>query len=147
MTLQTLFVILSGALLGPALGAASQLAYLGMGIAGLPVFFGGGLGPAQLIGPTGGYLVAFPLTAWAAGMLARPTGRKGLGEGLRLFGGLLLASLVVLIGGTAWLAVMTGDLAGAIALGFLPFLVGDAVKVSLATLIAWRGRDRTLGLL
>lgn len=147
MTLQTLFVLLSGALLGPRLGAASQVAYLAMGIAGLPVFFGGGMGPAQLVGPTGGYLVAFPLTAYAAGVLARPSGRRSLAGALRLFAGLLLASLVVLLGGTAWLAVTTGDLAGAIALGLAPFLIGDTVKVALATLIAWRGRDRTLGLL
>jgi biotin transporter BioY len=51
------------------------------------------------------------------------------------------------VSGAAWLAALTGDLAGAIALGIMPFLVGDVIKVSLAALIAWRGRDRTLGLL
>lgn len=147
MTLQTFFVILAGALLGPSLGAASQVAYLGMGMAGLPVFFGGGLGPAHLLGPTGGYLLAFPVTAYVAGLLARPTGRRTALEAVRLFAGLLVASMVTLVGGTAWLAVTTGDLAGAIALGLVPFLVGDLVKVALATLLAWRGRDRTLGLL
>jgi biotin transport system substrate-specific component len=147
VTLQSLFVILSGAMLGPSLGAASQVAYLGMGMAGLPVFFGGGLGPAHLLGPTGGYLLAFPVTAFVAGLLARPTGRRTVAEALRLFVGLFVASLVTLAGGTAWLAVTTGDLTGAVALGFAPFLVGDLVKVALATLLAWRGRDRTLGLL
>lgn len=146
MTLQTLFVVLAGALLGPTLGAASQVAYLAMGVAGLPVFFGGSFGLAHLLGPTGGYLLAFPVTAYVAGLLARP-GRKGLLEGARLFAGLFLASLVILVGGTAWLAALTGDLAGAAALGLVPFLIGDVVKVGLATLIAWRGRDRTLGLL
>ncbi|MFN2327253.1 MAG: biotin transporter BioY, partial [Gemmatimonadales bacterium] len=57
VTLQTLFVVLAGAMLGPRLGAASQIAYLGMGIAGLPVFVGG-FGLAYLAGPTGGYLLA-----------------------------------------------------------------------------------------
>ncbi|MEJ2088672.1 MAG: biotin transporter BioY [Gammaproteobacteria bacterium] len=147
LTLQTLFVVLAGALLGPGLGAASQLTYLAMGVAGLPVFYGGQLGLAHLFGPTGGYLLAFPLTAFVAGLVARPSGRKDLVELGRLAAGLFLASLVVLVGGTAWLAAMTGDLTGAVALGLAPFLVGDLVKVGLAALIAWRGRDRTLGLL
>lgn len=147
MTLQTLFVVLAGALLGPRLGAASQLAYLAMGVAGLPVFYGGSFGLAHLLGPTGGYLLAFPVTAWVAGVVARPSGRRGLTELGRLFVGLLAASLVILAGGTAWLAALTGDADGALTLGLVPFLVGDLVKVGLAALIAWRGRDRTLGLL
>lgn len=146
MTLQTLFVVLAGALLGPRLGAASQLAYLAMGVAGLPVFYGGSFGLAHLLGPTGGYLLAFPVTAWVAGVVARPSGRRGLMELGRLFVGLLAASLVILAGGTAWLATLTGDADGALALGLVPFLVGDLVKVGLAALIAWRGRDRTLEL-
>lgn len=147
MTLQTLFVVLAGALLGPRLGAASQVAYLGMGIAGLPVFYGGGFGLAHLLGPTGGYLLAFPVTAWVAGVVARPSGRRDLTELGRLFVGLLAASLVILAGGAAWLAVLSGDASGALTLGLVPFLLGDLVKVGLAALIAWRGRDRALELL
>lgn len=147
MTLQTLFVVLAGALLGPRLGAASQVAYLGMGIAGLPVFYGGGFGLAHLLGPTGGYLLAFPVTAWVAGVVAPPSGRRDLTELGRLFVGLLAASLVILAGGAAWLAVLSGDASGALTLGLVPFLLGDLVKVGLAALIAWRGRDRALELL
>ena len=147
MTLQTLFVVLAGALLGPRLGAASQLAYLGMGAVGLPVFAGAGLGAAHLLGPTGGYLLAFPVTAYVAGLVARPSGRRGLRELARLAVGLFGASLVVLVGGTAWLAALTGDLAAAVAMGLVPFLLGDIVKVGLAALIAWRGRHRALELL
>jgi biotin transport system substrate-specific component len=147
MTLQTLFVILAGAMLGPGLGAASQVAYLGMGIAGLPVFYGGAFGFWHLLGPTGGYLLAFPVAAYLAGLLARPSGRKTVVDLARVFVGLLVASLSILAIGTAWLAGMTGDLAGALALGVVPFIVGDVVKVGLAALLAWRGRDRTLGLL
>lgn len=146
VTLQTLFVIMAGAMLGPKLGAASQVAYLGMGIAGLPVF-AGGFGLAYLAGPTGGYLLAFPATAFVAGLVAqRVTGRGVAGMAL-LFAGLFLASLITLAGGTGWLAAMTGDPARAVAIGFLPFLVGDVLKVGLATLLAWRGRARTLRLL
>lgn len=147
MTLQTLFVVLAGALLGPRLGAASQLAYLAMGVAGLPVFYGGSFGLAHLLGPTGGYLLAFPVTAYVAGLLARPSGRRDGVELGRLFAGLFVASLVILAGGTAWLAALTGDVSGALTLAVAPFLIGDLVKVGLAALIAWRGRDRTLGLL
>ncbi|MFO7892374.1 MAG: biotin transporter BioY [Longimicrobiales bacterium] len=147
MTLQTAFVVLAGALLGPRLGAASQLAYLAMGVAGLPVFAGGGLGLAHLVGPTGGYLLAFPVTAYVAGLVARPSGRKDVVELVRLFAGLFIASLVILAGGAAWLAAVTGDVSGALTLAVVPFLIGDVVKVGLVALIAWRGRDRTLGLL
>jgi biotin transport system substrate-specific component len=145
VTLQTLFVLLSGALLGPALGAASQIAYLGLGAVGVPVF-AGGFGLAYLLGPTGGYLLAFPATAFLAGVVARRAPSGALAVPV-LFVGLFLASLVTLGGGTAWLAVLTGDTGGAVALGFVPFLVGDLLKVGLAALLAWRVRDRTLGLL
>lgn len=146
VTLQTLFVILAGAMLGPRLGAASQIAYLGLGIAGLPVF-AGGFGLAYLAGPTGGYLLAFPATAFVAGVVAQRITGRGLAGALALFVGLFLASLITLGGGTAWLAITTGDAATAMAVGFLPFLAGDILKVGLATLLAWRGRDRTRRLL
>lgn len=146
VTLQTLFVILAGAMLGPRLGAASQIAYLGLGIAGLPVF-AGGFGLAYLAGPTGGYLLAFPATAFVAGLVAQRVTARGWAGALTLFVGLFLASLLTLGGGTAWLAIMTGDAAGAMAVGFLPFLAGDVLKVGLATLLAWRGGDRTRRLL
>ncbi len=80
-TLQPVAVLLSGLLLGGVLGATSQLTYLAMGAAGLPVFaLGGGL--AYLGGPTGGYLLAFPLAAGLVGAIAgaRPgvfSGRTG----------------------------------------------------------------------
>jgi biotin transport system substrate-specific component len=146
VTLQTLFVLLAGALLGPRLGAASQLAYLGAGVAGLPVF-AAGAGVAYLLGPTGGYLLAFPVAAFLAGMVTDRVRGPGIGRGLALFGALLLVSFVILLGGAAWLALATGDPAGALALGVLPFLLGDVLKVALATLLAHRGRDKALGLL
>lgn len=147
ITLQTLFVILSGALLGPVLGATAQITYLAMGLAGMPVFSNGGFGLAHLLGPTGGYLLAFPVTAFAAGLVVRRIPRPaGLAALAALWVGLFAASLVILAGGTAWLAVLTGDAATAIAIGFVPFLAGDVIKVSLAALIAWRGRDRALRL-
>jgi biotin transport system substrate-specific component len=146
MTLQTMVVVLSGALLGARLGAAAQLTYLGMGVAGLPVF-ATGAGAAYLFGPTGGYLLAFPAAALLAGVLTRPGTRRDLVVAVRLVVGLAVASLLILVSGAAWLTVLAGDPAGAIALGILPFLLGDAIKVALAALIAWRGRERALRLL
>lgn len=146
MTLQTLVVLLSGAMLGPRLGASAQLAYLGAGIIGLPAFTAGA-GPAYLLGATGGYLMAFPVTAFLAGLAVDRLPRRGLIGAVALFAALFAASLVVLLAGGGWLATITGDVRGALLLGVVPFLIGDAVKVALATLIAWRGRDRALRLL
>src|SRR2546429_7266798 len=71
-TMQPMVVLLGGAALGARLGAASQLLYLGLGIAGLPVFAAAALPPgaARLLGPTGGYLMSYPLAAFVAGRLA-----------------------------------------------------------------------------
>ncbi len=139
-TLQVLFVLLAGATLGPRLGAASQAAYLMTGALGAPVFAAGG-GLAYLLGPTGGYLLAFPAAAFAVGGIAgRFAGR------LRLLGGLVVGALVIQAGGAAWLASMTGSLEQALAFGVGPFLALDLVKVGLAALISARLRPRALEL-
>ena len=70
-TLQTFFVLLSGAMLGKGRGASSQLFYLLLGAIGIPVFSGWGFGFARLIGPTGGYLLSFPIAAFVVGYLVR----------------------------------------------------------------------------
>lgn len=144
ITLQTLVVLLAGALLGPGLGAASQLAYLAAGVAGLPVFTGGA-GAVYLLGPTGGYLLAFPVAAFLAGVVSGRVQAQGFSGLVTLFVGLFLVSLVILGGGTAWLGAITGDMGTAVATGLLPFLLGDVIKVALTALIAWRIRHRTLG--
>lgn len=143
VTLQTMVVVLAGALLGPTLGAASQIAYLMAGAMGAPVFSGGLAGFGHLFGPTGGYLLAFPVAAAVTGMIAGGR-RSGL---LRLALGLTAAHAVVLVGGAAQLAILTGDVERSIALGITPFLVGSVVKIVGALLISARLRDRTLGLL
>ena len=73
-TLQVMFVLLAGALLGAKNGAYSQLLYLALGVTGFPVFAQtgeGGFGFAQLFGPTGGYLLAFPIAAFLTGYLVK----------------------------------------------------------------------------
>lgn len=74
-TFQTFFVLLAGALLGKRNGFLSMGLYLTMGVAGLPVFSGAGFGFAKLLGPTGGYLLSFPIAAFAIGYL---TSTKGI---------------------------------------------------------------------
>src|SRR5213593_2891234 len=79
MTLQPMAVLLVGGLLGPRLSALSMILYLAMGAAGLPVFTPTVplLGIARQIGPTGGYLLAYPVAAWAAGWFSDPARKRG----------------------------------------------------------------------
>jgi biotin transport system substrate-specific component len=131
MTLQPLAVLLVGGLLGRWLGASSLLLYLALGAAGLPVFTPVGLpGVARLFGPTGGYLLAYPVAAYAVGALAGD-GARPARLALAALGGIVLIHL----GGLAQLLLITGSVAGALRLGTLPFLVGDLIKVALAVLI------------
>ncbi|NKC32519.1 biotin transporter BioY [Falsiroseomonas selenitidurans] len=123
-TLQSLAVLLLGALGGPAAGLAAVAAYLAQGAMGLPVFANGAAGPAALAGPTGGYLIGFALAAWLAGF-AR-------GQGLvRQAVVLLAAHLLLFLPGIAWLAGYVG-LARAFEAGFLLFIPGTLVKTALA---------------
>jgi len=135
MTLQPLAVLLVGAWLGAGLGAASLILYLALGAAGLPVFTPYGLpGIARLLGPTGGYLLAYPVAAFAVGRLVGATdpGRKpGVARlSVAVFTGLVLIHL----GGLAQLLILTGSASGALRLGTLPFVIGDLVKVMIAVL-------------
>jgi biotin transport system substrate-specific component len=129
LTGQTFAVLLTGALLGPRLGALAMLAYLAEGAAGLPFFRGGAGGPAHLLGPTAGYLFAFPAAAYVTGLLAeRGWDRRYLTAAAAM----ALGSLVILAGGWAWLALTFRTGAEAFRLGVAPFLVGDVIKIALA---------------
>ncbi len=133
-TLQPMIVLLGGAALGRRLGCSSQVLYLAAGLAGLPVFAASPLlpaGAARLLGPTGGYLMSYPLAAWVVGLLAeRGLDRRYLTSVLAMVAGLA----VIYASGVAWLAVgalvprAVGVRAALIA-GAAPFLVADAIKV------------------
>jgi biotin transport system substrate-specific component len=133
-TLQPMIVLIGGAALGARLGVMSQVLYLAAGIAGLPVFAASPLplGIARLLGPTGGYLLAYPLAAFVTGRLAeggfdRHYVRAVLGMGAGLS--------VIFAGGIAWLAYVVPPrpgLAAALATGFLPFVLADLLKVLVA---------------
>jgi biotin transport system substrate-specific component len=145
ITLQTLFVSLSGVLLGPVLGATSQATYLLAGVLGAPIFSGGDAGIGQLFGVTGGYLLAFPVAAAVTGRLAgaAPTPWT-VPAAMRLWFAILIGTAVIFAGGAAQLALLTGNSATAIQQGVLPFIIGDLLKVTAALLVALRYRARTL---
>jgi biotin transport system substrate-specific component len=132
ITLQPLLVVLAGLWLGPWAAAASMVLYLTAGAAGLPVFAPfGAPGAARLLGPTGGYLLAWPVAAFVTGWLALRA------EGfLSRLGAASAGMLVIYAGGLAQLAILTGSLQQAMVLGALPFLALDAVKAVVAALLA-----------
>jgi biotin transport system substrate-specific component len=155
MTLQPLAVLIVGGLLGPAFGALSMVMYLTMGAAGLPVFTPLGVpGVARLIGPTGGYLIAYPLAAAVAGLSVRSVGgqdrfaillrprprfaRASVPSVRRSVVCCAAAMALIHLGGAAQLAILTGSAAAAFAVGTLPFLAGDLLKVAVAALIVAR---------
>jgi len=130
MTLQPLAVLAVGGLLGASGGLAALVTYLGLGVAGLPVFAGGSGGIVHLMGPTGGYLLAFPLAAGLVGALVGQ--RFGV---LRVLAACALGMVVIHVGGVAQLALLTGDPARAFRIGFVPFLSGDLLKVGIAAAV------------
>jgi biotin transport system substrate-specific component len=146
LTFQPTVVLLSGLVLGPRLGAMSQILYLAAGIAGLPVFAASPIlapGAWRLLGPTGGYLLSYPLAAFMVGSLARRGfDRRYLTSILAMALGLV----VVYACGTLWLAYASVGgsavgLATAFATGVAPFVVADLVKLAAAAGIVpglWR---------
>jgi biotin transport system substrate-specific component len=132
MTLQPLVVVLAGLWLGPIAGATSMALYLVAGAAGLPVFAPmGAPGFGRLLGPTGGYLWAYPVAAFVAGLVAS---RR------RDFAFRLLAAAagiaVIHVGGFLQLLLLTGSAERAIALGATPFIPLDLLKVLTAAALS-----------
>ncbi len=132
VTLQVLFLLLSGFLLGVKRGFLSQLVYLFAGAVGLPVFanFRGGLG--VFYGPTGGYLLAFPIAAALAGL---SSGRRSVWPYLTT--GLLAVATIYLLGWVR-LSLIIGSPEKALAVGVAPFIPLDIAKAIVASVIAVR---------
>lgn len=141
LTLQPLFIILAGAVLGPWGGAGAMASYLALGLSGAPVFSFGGGGLPWLMGPTGGYLVAAPAAAFLVGLLTQ----GGAGR-IRRATALTVGIGVLYLGGVSQLLLLTGqDLVTVLAIGVLPFVLGDLIKVLLALLILERFQSTSLG--
>ena len=136
LTLLVPAVVFVGAMLGARRGAGSMALYLALGIAGLPVFAPIGVpsvGIARLLGPTGGYLLAYPLAAALSGELIGNTRAWG-----RLAAGLLAGLAAISLGGIAQLAVLSGSFLTALRLGSQPFLLPDLVKLLVVALLLRR---------
>jgi len=137
ITLQTFFVLLSGAILGE-LGVISQLGYIILGVCGLPVFTNAGSGILYLFGPTGGYLFGFLLASYFLG--------KTISKGKSFFFMFILmciADLIILSFGVTWLKILFGySINKTLLIGFLPFIPGDLLKIILASSLFLKIRPR-----
>ena len=136
LTLQPMVVLIGSAALGARFGMLSQILYLMLGVAGLQVFAASPLlpqGPARLLGPTGGYLLAYPIAALVTGWLAeRGFDRRYVTSVIAMLAGLS----VLFLGGVVWLAYFAVPapvgLEAAITTGLLPFILPDLIKVCVA---------------
>jgi biotin transport system substrate-specific component len=137
INLATFSVYLAGAVLGARGGAISQSVYVLLGAAGLPVFaqFRGGF--HVILGPTGGYIIGYVAAAWLVGFLTERLGRGTLRRVLSMIAGMALCYLL----GTVWFILLTKTgLWAALTMCVFPFLIGDAVKIAAAAVMAPRLR-------
>jgi biotin transport system substrate-specific component len=137
LTLQNFAVLLVGLALGGWRGFAALLLYLAEGVAGMPVFSPTGPGGlAQLLGPTGGFLLAYPVAAGLAGWIVE---RGKISFGRAAVAG-VLAETVLFAGGIGWLAILTHSFAQAVKFGLYFFIFAEVIKVMMAAAIAtgWR---------
>ncbi len=137
LTLQDFAVMALGLLLTPRLAVATMLAYLAEGAAGLPVFAPGTIeltGLAHLLGPTGGYLMAYPTVALVTAKVWRSGAANCAGAVISAAAG----NLILLAIGGAWLGMTThSSMDTVVNLAVMPFLPGDALKVCLAAAVGF----------
>ena len=139
-------VYLSGAVLGARWGALAMIAYALLGVIGAPVFVGFVSGPSALFGRTGGYILGYVFAAGITGLLSRRWGFTFK----KLFAAMALGTAACYLFGTIWFMILTKmSLASSLSACVLPFLPGDAVKISLAALLALRLRTplRAMGII
>ena len=143
ITGQTFAVLLVGASLGTVRGGVSLLLYVLLGAVGAPFYAGGAHGFEVIVGATGGYLLSYPLAAAVTGALAERRWDRRMRSSVPA---MLVGSAVIYLVGVPWLATFEGVGAGkAVALGMLPFVPGDLVKLVLAAAVlpgAWRAIER-----
>jgi biotin transporter BioY len=130
ITGQTFAVLMLAALLGSRRGVMAMIVYLIEGALGLPVF-AGGIGPATLIGPTGGYLAGFVPAAYVVGKLAEMGWDRRIATTIAA---MVIGNGVLYAFGVCWLAIMT-NIRTALTVGLYPFIVGDILKVILAAAV------------
>src|SRR5208282_3170418 len=141
LTLQNFGVLAVGLLLGSRRGFAALALYLVEGACGLPVFSPSivlGVGIARILGPTGGFLLAYPLVAFVAGYIYEHSSRR--------FGwaavSAVAAELVLFASGLGWLAVLTHSVSLALKFGLYWFVFAEVIKVLMAAAVATRWHQR-----
>ncbi|HEU4767640.1 MAG TPA: biotin transporter BioY [Pyrinomonadaceae bacterium] len=133
ITGQSFAVLLTGALLGSRLGAAAVIAYLIEGAVGLPFFAGGGSGLVRFLGPTAGYLVAFPAAAFITGAFAEHGWDRRYHTAVAA---MFVGSAIILLSGWAWYSILTNTPPNiSFSLSVLRFLPGDVIKIALAAAV------------
>lgn len=146
ITLQTLGVMLTGSLLGAKRGFVATFVFVLIVAAGGPFLAGGTGGMAALLGPTGGYVMSWPIGALVIGLFSDQirSGEKGY---IKLIAGHIIGGiLVIYAGGILYYCFITGTPVVAVALGNLAFLPGDSVKIILSIVITLRLKDRMTAL-
>jgi len=141
LTLQNFGVLAVGLLLGSRRGFAALTLYLVEGAFGLPVFSPAilGSGITHLLGPTGGFLMAYPLVAFIAGYIYEHSSRRFAWAALSA----LAAELVLFAGGLSWLAVLTHSVSLALRYGLYWFVFAEVIKVLMSAAVAARWYRRT----
>ena len=142
LTLQNFGVLLVGLLLGPGRGFAALVLYLAEGVMGMPVFSPTGPGGlAQLLGPTGGFLLAYPFVAGIAGWVFEKTAAGAKKSFARAAAACVLAEVCLFVCGLSWLAILTHSFAQAVRFGLYWFVFAEVIKIMSAAALA-SGRQR-----
>jgi biotin transport system substrate-specific component len=133
LTLQNFGVLLVGLTLGSRRGVAALALYLAEGMAGMPVFSPTGPGGvAQLVGPTGGFLLAYPIVAGIAGWILE-NGRRTMARALTAS---VLAEIALFASGLSWLAILTHSVSQAVRWGLYWFIFAEVIKIMMASALA-----------
>jgi len=140
ITAQTFFLNVAAVLLGGSLGAASQFIYVMLGIVGIPVFAGGKAGLGVIFGPTGGYLLGFIIAAFVIGIINQM--KKSAGIFWHIFSMLIGMLIIYFLGSLQLSLVAKMSFHKVLAIGVLPFIPGDIIKILLAAIISSRLKGR-----
>ena len=140
ITAQTFFLNVAAILLGGPLACVSQFIYVMLGVVGIPVFAGGKAGLGVLFGPTGGYLLGFIIAAFVIGTMNRM--KKGAGLFWYIFSMLVGMLIIDLLGCVQLSLVAKMSFKKALAVGALPFIPGDIIKILLAAIVSSRLKGR-----
>lgn len=134
IVLQNMFVLLTGLILPPAWAAGCLVIYLLMGFAGLPIFAGGTSGIGKVLGPTGGYLIAYLPAAFIVSIISSSSTKRSIA---RDSVAVLIGTIIIYVVGIPWLKCVLGLTWGkTLAVGFYPFIIGVIIKMIAAVLIA-----------